>query len=136
MSQSRVETRKKQGPPRVSSPSSGVSTPAIIFISVDFPAPLPPISACTRQKEREINALQHGDAGELFANLTGFRSSGFIIAPSYGINDFFNLIMFKSVDGELYLQPKRSQFHVLDRWKTCNNERSVLPDGSHFPTAQ
>ena len=24
-------------------------------------------------KEREINALQHGDAGELFANLTGFK---------------------------------------------------------------
>jgi hypothetical protein len=33
--------------PDGSSPLSGVSTPAMIFISVDFPAPFPPISACT-----------------------------------------------------------------------------------------
>jgi hypothetical protein len=40
----RLKARKRLAA-NESSPLSGVSTPAIIFISVDFPAPLPPISA-------------------------------------------------------------------------------------------
>jgi hypothetical protein len=46
----------------------------MIFISVDFPAPLPPISACTwPESSVKSMLLQHGDAGELFADLASFK---------------------------------------------------------------
>jgi hypothetical protein len=91
----------------------GRPTPAMIFISVDFPAPFPPISACTwpASSVKSIPSARH--AGELFADLASFKQWCHHRAAIEQM--IFKLIMFKSVDGELYLQPCRDHsFIALD----------------------
>ena len=43
--------------------------PAMIFISVDLPAPFSPISACTRAAlQAELDIVERDDAGEFLAD--------------------------------------------------------------------
>jgi hypothetical protein len=61
----------------------GVSTPAIIFISVDFPAPLPPISACTWPESSVKSICFSTVTPENCLPIWRASSSGFIIAPHF-----------------------------------------------------
>src|SRR5689334_7162697 len=59
-----------RSPCKCSSPESGVWIPAMIFISVDLPAPFSPMTACTvpgsTRKETSSSAMTPGNALQTF----------------------------------------------------------------------